>query len=192
MSSQTKQHYTPEEYLALERQAQYKSAYYAGEIFAMAGASRWHNLIVTNVVRELSLQLKGRPCTTYPSDMRVKISATGLYVYPDVTVVCGEAQFEDTQQDTLLNPTLIVEVLSDSTEAYDRGGKFAHYRKLASLMAYVLITQTKPHIEHYVRQPDNRWLLAEADSVHDTIRLPAIDCHLALAEVYDKVDIVVE
>jgi len=192
MSSQTKQHYTPEEYLALERQAQCKSEYYAGEIFAMAGASRWHNLIVTNVVRELSLQLKGRPCTTYPSDMRVKISATGLYVYPDVTVVCGEAQFDDTQQDTLLNPTLIVEVLSDSTEAYDRGGKFAHYRKLDSLMAYVLITQTKPHIEHYVRQPDNRWLLAEADSVHDTVHLPAIDCHLALAEVYDKVDIIVE
>jgi len=192
MSSQTKQHYTPEEYLALERQAQYKSEYYAGEIFAMAGASRWHNLIVANVVGELRSQLKGRPCTTYPSDMRLKISPTGLYAYPDVTVVCGEAQFEDTQQDILLNPTLIVEVLSDSTEAYDRGGKFAHYRKLDSLMAYVLITQTKPHIEHYVRQPDNRWLLSEADSVHDTIHLPAIDCHLALAEVYDKVDIVVE
>lgn len=192
MSSQTKQHYTPEEYLALERQAQYKSEYYAGEIFAMAGASRWHNLIVTNVVRELSLQLKGRPCTTYPSDMRVKISPTGLYAYPDVTVVCGEARFDDTQQDTLLNPTLIVEVLSDSTEAYDRGGKFAHYRKLDSLLAYVLITQAKPHVEHYVRQPDNRWLLSEADSIHDTIHLPAIDCHLALAEVYDKVDIVVE
>ena len=192
MSSQTKQHYTPEEYLALERQAQYKSEYYAGEIFAMAGASRWHNLIVANVVGELRSQLKGRPCTTYPSDMRLKISPTGLYAYPDVTVVCGAARFEDTQQDTLLNPTLIVEVLSDSMEAYDRGGKFAHYRKLDSLMAYVLITQAKPHIEHYVRQPDNRWLLSEADSVHDTIHLPAIDCHLALAEVYDKVDIVVE
>jgi Uma2 family endonuclease len=192
MSSQTKQHYTPEEYLALERQAQYKSEYYAGEIFAMAGASRWHNLIVANVIGELRSQLKGRPCTTYPSDMRVKISPTGLYAYPDITVVCGEARFEDTQQDTLLNPTLIVEVLSDSTEAYDRGGKFAHYRKLDSLMTYVLITQTKPHVEHYVRQPDNRWLLSEADSVHDTIHLPAIDCHLALAEVYDKVDIVVE
>jgi Uma2 family endonuclease len=192
MSSQTQQHYTPEEYLALERQAQCKSEYYAGEIFAMAGTSRWHNLIVTNVLRELSLQLKGRPCTTYPSDMRVKVSPTGLYTYPDVTVVCGEAQFEDNQQDTLLNPTLIVEVLSESTEAYDRGGKFAPYRKLASLMEYVLITQTKPHIEHYVRQSDNRWLLAEADSLQDTLYLPSIDCHLALAEVYDKVDIVGE
>jgi Uma2 family endonuclease len=192
MSSQAQKHYTPEEYLALERQAQCKSEYYAGEIFAMAGASRWHNLIVTNVLRELSLQLKGRPCTTYPSDMRVKVSPTGLYTYPDVTVVCGEAQFEDNQQDTLLNPTLIVEVLSESTEAYDRGGKFAHYRKLTSLMEYVLITQTKPHIEHYVRQPDNRWLLSEVDSLPDAIHLPSIDCHLALAEVYDKVDIVGE
>jgi Uma2 family endonuclease len=192
MSSQVQQQYTPEEYLALERQAQCKSEYYAGEIFAMAGASRWHNLIVTNVLRELSLQLKGRPCTTYHSDMRVKVSPTGLYTYPDVTVVCGEAQFEDNQQDTLLNPMLIVEVVSESTEAYDRGGKFAHYRKLTSLMEYVLITQTKPHIEHYVRQPDNRWLLAEADSLQDTLHLPSIDYRLALAEVYDKVDIVGE
>ncbi len=192
MSSQADKRYTAEEYLALERQAECKSEYYAGDIFAMAGANRWHNLIVTNVVREMSLQLKGRPCTTYPSDMRVKISPTGLYTYPDITVVCSEAQFEDTQQDTLLNPTLIVEVLSESTEAYDRGGKFAHYRKLTSLMEYVLIAQTKPHVEHYVRQPDNRWLLAEADSLHQTLHLPSIDCHLVLAEVYDKVDIVVE
>jgi Uma2 family endonuclease len=192
MSSQAQKHYTPEEYLALERQAQGKSEYDAGAIFAMAGASRWHNLIVANVVGELRSQLKGRPCTTYPSHMRVKISPTGLYTYPDVIVVCGEAQFEDNQQDTWLNPTLIVEVLSESTEAYDRGGKFAHYRKLPSLMEYVLITQTKPHIEHYVRQPDNRWLLSEADSLPNTVHLPSIDCHLALAEVYDKVDIVVE
>ena len=191
MSSQANKRYTAEEYLAVERQAECKSEYYAGDIFAMAGASRWHNVIVANVVGELRSQLKGRPCITYPSDMRVKISPTGLYTYPNVTVVCGEAQFEDTQQDTLLNPTLIVEVLSDSTEAYDRGGKFAHYRKLASLMEYVLIAQTKPHVEHYVRQPDNRWLLAEADSLHQTLHLPSIDCHLVLAEVYDKVDIVV-
>src|SRR5262245_14668281 len=185
MSSQAQQRYTPEEYLALERQAECKSEYYAGEIFAMAGASRWHNLIVANVVGELRAQLKGRPCTTYPSDMRVKVSPTGLYTYPDVSVVRGEARFEDHQQDTLLNPTLIVEVLSESTEAYDRGGKFAHYRKLPSLLEYVLITQTKPHIEHYVRQPDDRWLLGEADNLHHTVHLTSIDCRLTLAEVYD-------
>ena len=190
MSSQTQKRYTPEEYLALERQAEYKSEYYAGEIFAMAGASRWHNLIVTNVVRELSLQLKGRPCTTYPSDLRLRISFTGLYAYPDVTVVCGEALFEDTAQDTLLNPTLIVEVLSESTEAYDRGSKFAHYRKLDSLQEYVLISQTKPYIEHYLRQPEQRWLLTETEGVQSTLQLPSIHCALALSEVYDKVDIV--
>jgi Uma2 family endonuclease len=192
MSSQAQKHYTPEEYLALERQAQCKSEYAAGAIFAIAGASRWHNLIVANLIGERRSRLKGCPCATYPSDMRVKISPTGLYTYPDVTVVCGEAQFEDNQQDTLLNPTLIVEVLSESTEAYDRGGKFAHYRKLPSLMEYVLITQTKPHIKHYVRQPDNRRLLSEANTLHDTIHLSSIDCHLALTEVYDKVDIVAE
>jgi Uma2 family endonuclease len=192
MSSQAQQRYTPEEYLALERQAECKSEYYAGEIFAMAGVSRWHNLIVANVVGEIRSQLKGRPCATYSSDMRLKVSPTALYTYPDATVVCGEAQFEDNQQDTLLNPTSIVEVLSESTEAYDRGGKFAHYRKLASPMEYVLIAQTKPHIEHYVRQPDNRWLLAEADSLSETVYLSSIDCHLAPAEVYDKVDIVAE
>jgi len=188
MSSQADKRYTAEEYVALERQAECKSEYCAGDIFAMAGASRWHNLIVANVIRELSLQLKGRPCTTYPSDMRVKISPTGLYTYPDITVVCSEAQFEDTQQDTLLNPTLIVEVLSESTEAYDRGGKFAHYRKLTSLMEYVLIAQTKPNVEHYVGQPANRWLLAEAASFHQTLHLPSIDCHLVLAEVYDNIN----
>lgn len=192
MPSPAQQHYTAGEYLARERQAECKSEYYAGEILAMAGASRWHNLIVASVIGELSLQLKGRPCTIYPSHMRVKVSPTSLYTYPDVTVVCGEAQFEDLQQNTLLNPTLIVEVLSESTEAYDRGGKFAHYRKLASVMEYVIIAQTKPYIEHYVRQPDNRWLLAEAESLHDIVRLPSINCQLALVEVYDRVEIVGE
>lgn len=192
MSTDAQQHYTPEEYLALERQASCKSEYYAGEIFALAGASRWHNLIVVNVIGELSSQLKGRPATAYPSTMRLKVNSTGLYTYPDVTVVCGKPQFEDAQQDTLLNPTLIVEVLSESTEAYDRGGKFAHYRKLDSLIEYVLIAQTKPHIEHYVRQSDNRWLLEEADNLSATLHLPSIDCRLSLSEVYDKVDIITE
>jgi Uma2 family endonuclease len=189
---EARKHCTPQEYLALERQAPYKSEYYAGEIFALAGASRWHNLIVANVIGELRSQLKGRPCVTYPSGLRVKVDPAGLYTYPDVTVVCGEAHFEDAQQDTLLTPTLIVEVLSESTEAYDRGGKFAHYRKLESLQEYVLISQTKPLIEHYVRQPDHHWLFAEADKLTDTLHLPSIGCHLALSEVYDKVDLVRE
>ncbi len=188
MPLQTKAHFTPEEYLALERKAEYKSEYFAGEIFAMSGASERHNLIVTNIVRELSLQLKRRPCKVYPSDMRVKVSPTGLYTYPDVVVVCGEARFEDAHMDTLLNPTVIIEVLSESTEAYDRGRKFEHYRTLASLSDYLLIAQDRPRIEHYVRQPERRWLLSETNHLADTISIVSIQCDLALTEVYDKVE----
>lgn len=189
MSSQPKTLLTAEEYLSIERQAVYKSEYFAGEMFAMSGASRRHNLIVTNVVGELRAQLKNRPCEVYPSDMRVKIPGTGLYTYPDVVVVCGEAQFEDECIDTLLNPALLVEVLSESTEGYDRGKKSEHYRKLASLTEYLLIAQEQHHLEHYVRQSDNQWLLSETDDLQATIHLPSINCDLALAEVYDKVDL---
>lgn len=188
MSLQPKTHLTPEEYLAIERKAEYKSEYFNGEMFAMAGASERHALIVTNVVAELRGQLRHRPCTVYSTDLRVRVSPTGLYTYPDVIVVCGQAQFADDQKDTLLNPTLIVEVLSESTKDYDRGGKFEHYRSLASLSEYVLIAQDKYHVEHFVRQPDNRWLLSETNRLEDTIHLPSIDCALALIEVYDKVE----
>ena len=189
MSSQPKSHYTPEEYLALERKADYRSEYFAGEIFAMSGASERHNLIVANVVATLHAQFRNRPYKVYPSDMRVKVSATGLYTYPDVVALCDEPQFDDDQKDTLLNPTVLIEVLSPSSEAYDRGGKFEHYRKLSSVTEYVLISQEKPHVEHYVRQPDNQWLLSEASGLPDTIQLPSINCILALSEVYEKVEI---
>jgi Uma2 family endonuclease len=180
---------TPEEYLELERKSPERSEYFAGEIFAMGGASEPHNLVVTNVVAELRGQLKGRPCRTYANDMRVKVSPTGLYTYPDVVVVCGEARFEDAHRDTLLNPTIIFEVLSKSTEAYDRGEKFEHYRKLASLAEYLLISQDKVHVDHYVRQPDQQWLLSESGALEQRVALPAIGCELSLAEVYDKVDL---
>lgn len=186
MSLQPQPRYTPEEYLALERKAAYKSEYFAGEIFAMSGASEQHNLIVVNVAATLHAQFRGRPCRVYANDMRVKVSPTGLYTYPDVVALCSEPQVDDEQKDTLLNPTVVVEVLSPSTEAYDRGDKFEHYRKLASLQEYVLISQEKPHIEHYLRQPDNQWLLSEATGLQDSISLPSINCALMLAEVYDK------
>ena len=141
---------TPEEYLARERRAETKSEYLRGEVFAMAGASRAHNLIASNAAGELRQQLRDRPCEVYPSDMRVKVSPSGLYTYPDVTVVCGEPQFEDAEVDTLLNPKVLVEVLSPSTADYDRGGKFTHYRRLPSLQEYVLISQDRPLVEHYV------------------------------------------
>jgi Uma2 family endonuclease len=133
MSLQTKTYISPEEYLALERKAEYKSEYFAGEMFAMSGASPRHVLIVTNVVAELRSQLKQRPCTVYSTDLRVRVSPTGFYTYPDVVVVCDQPQFADEQRDTLINPTFIVEVLSESTKDYDRGEKFEHYRTLVSL-----------------------------------------------------------
>jgi Uma2 family endonuclease len=179
--------YTPEEYLDLERAAEYRSEYFAGEIFAMAGASREHILIVANLTRELGTQLRGRQCETYPNDMRVKVTESGLYTYPDVAVVCGDPLFEDEEVDTLLNPTVLIEVLSPTTEAYDRGKKFGHYRRLDSLQEYVLIAQDQPRIERYRRQQDQQWLLTETSGLTETVHLEAIDCHLALAEVYDRV-----
>jgi Uma2 family endonuclease len=189
MSSQTKVYYTPEEYLALERQAGYKSEYFDGEIFAMTGASRRHNLVAGNILATLHSQLRKRPCEIYPSDMRVKVSPTGLYTYPDVSVVCGEPMFDDEQRDTLLNPTVLVEVLSKSTASYDRGEKFEHYRKIKSLAEYLVVAQDKYHVEQYTRQPDDRWLLSETDDPQKTIRLSSIECDLALADVYDKVEV---
>src|SRR5437667_1934288 len=130
MSSVAKQNYSAEQYLALEREAEYKSEYINGQIYAMAGASREHIAIATNLIGELHAQLKGRPCRVYNSDMRVRVKPTGMYTYPDVAALCGEPRFDDEQVDTLTNPSVIIEVLSPSTEAYDRRGKFSHYRKL--------------------------------------------------------------
>src|SRR5438105_11912 len=151
MSSLTEGFFTAEQYLALEREADYKSEYVNGQIYAMSGASREHNLIAFNLITALGTQLRGRPCEGYGGDMRVKVSPTGMYTYPDVSVVCGEPHFDDAQLDTLTNPTVIIEVLSPSTELFDRGGKFAHYRTLQSLSDYVLVAQDKMQVEHFVR-----------------------------------------
>ncbi|QQS47650.1 MAG: Uma2 family endonuclease [Acidobacteriota bacterium] len=186
MSSQPKVRITPEEYLAIERQAEYKSEYLNGEVFAMAGGTRQHNTITVNVASSLHTQLRKRQCVVYSSDQRVKVIATGLYTYPDVTVLCGDAEFDD--GDTLTNPTVIIEVLPKSTAGYDRNEKFAHFRKAPSLAEYVLISQSRPHIELYTRQPDGQWLLSESDDPAASIRLVSIDCSLALSEVYEKVD----
>jgi Uma2 family endonuclease len=178
---------TPEEYLAIERKAAHKSEYVNGHVFAMAGASLEHNQITFNIAVELGVQLRGRPCAAYVSDLRVKVTATGLYTYPDVVALCGEAIFEDSAMDTLVNPQVIIEVLSESTEAYDRGEKFAHFRRLPTLTDYVLIAQDKVRVEHYVRQ-DRQWVFSEADEWNDTIHLNSIDCTLALRDIYDKVE----
>jgi Uma2 family endonuclease len=184
-------HYTPQQYLALEREAEYKSELINGQIYAMSGASREHNLIAGNVFGELRSQLKGRPCEAYTSDMRVEVSPTGMYTYPDVTVVCNSPRFEDDHVDTLLNPSVIVEVLSPSTEAYDRGEKFAHYRRLDSLTDYLLVSQDKARVEHFVRHGTrrNQWVLTEISGLDGVLRLASIGCDVSLSEIYARVSI---
>jgi Uma2 family endonuclease len=173
----------------MEREAEFKSEFIDGEIIAMTGASEPHNLITTNIVRELSQQLKNRDCRVYSSDIRVDVRDHNLYAYPDVVVVCGKPNLRDDWLDNLLNPTVIIEVLSKSTESHDRGRKFMKYRRIESLAEYILVAQDSCNVEHYVRQPNDRWMLSEANSLDDTIHLSSIDCHLKMAEVYDKVDL---
>jgi Uma2 family endonuclease len=188
MSAQPQTAYiTPEEYLALERKAEYKSEYFEGEIFAMSGASPEHNQITANVLAEIHAQFKKRLYRVYVNDMRVKVSPTGLYTYPDIVALCDKPRFDDAQKDTLLNPTVLIEVLSDSTANYDRGTKFKHYRTLDSLKEYLLVAQDEYHIEHYIRQANNQWLLSETSNLQEVIELPSINCHLALTDIYDKV-----
>lgn len=181
-------YFTVEEYLARERAADYKSEYFNGEIFAMAGASEPHVLIVNGIMARLYLQLEHRPCKVYSNDMRLKVSPTGLYTYPDVAVVCGEAQFDDGELDTLLNPTLIVEVLSNSTESYDRTTKFEHYSKLESLQEYLLVARNRPRVELFTKQDEGRWILAAFENLEDVVQLASIGCELALKDIYRKID----
>lgn len=186
MSTQPKAYLTPEEYLAFERGAEYKNEYVDGEVFAMTGASREHNLITINLGREVTQQLRGRPCEAYASEMRVRIPGRG-YMYPDLVIVCDEPRFEDGHLDTLLNPTVIVEVLSESTERYDRGKKFSLYRTIESLAEYVLVAQDEYRVEQYVKQPDARWLLSDHRSPGDVVELASVRCAFALRDVYEKV-----
>lgn len=187
MSALPRQKWTPEEYLAFERASDQRHEFLDGEVVAMAGANERDNLITGNTYATLHAQLRRRPCLVYPSDMRVQVSPTGLYTYPDITVVCATPKFEDEHRDTLLNPTVIIEVLSSSTESYDRGKKFQHYRHLDSLQEYVLISQDSYRIERYTRQPDNQWLLADVSESDGILELSSIQCTLAAADVYEKV-----
>ncbi|MBI4658232.1 MAG: Uma2 family endonuclease [Verrucomicrobia bacterium] len=178
---------TESEYLEIERRAEIKSEFFDGEMFAMSGGTRWHSLIATNLAREFGNRLKGHRCVPYNADLRVKVVATGLLTYPDLTVVCGEPQLLDDEMDTLLNPAVVVEVLSDSTEAYDRGKKFEHYRQIPSLLEYLLVSQKEPRMEQFVRQESGFWLLREAASLDASIELPSLKISVALAEVFANV-----
>jgi Uma2 family endonuclease len=188
MASEPLQRLSPQDYLAFERQAEAKHEYVGGEVFAMAGASANHNLIVAHLVSQLDLQMLDRPCRVYPSDLRVAVAAEGPFYYPDVVALCDEPRFLDDETDTLLNPAVVIEVLSPSTEAFDRGLKFAHYRTIASLREVVFVAQGTVRVEHFVRQPDGHWLLSDHSTPEAVVELPSLECHLALSRIYDKVE----
>lgn len=189
MSVLSQLHPTFDDWLANEREdTERRTEYVRGEVFAMAGGSREHNLIVTNIVRELGNQFKGRSCCVYAGDLKVRIEAADVGAYPDVMAICGEHRYPDERRDVVTNPTLIIEVLSDSTEAYDRGNKFAYYRTLSSLQTYLLVAQDRVCVELYVRTDDGAWMLRSYEALARMVPLTAVDAELSLAEVYDKVE----
>lgn len=186
MSSLPSYYLSPEEYLAIERQAEYKSEYVDGVIYAMAGGSERHNLIAANLIISIGVQIKNRPCRVYPSDLKVRVPNSKRFFYPDVSVVCGETRFADDERDVILNPIVIIEVLSESTAAYDRGKKFLSYQQIDSLQEYLLVSQDEVIVEHYIRQSNETWLYAKAIGLEETILLPSIECEVRLRDVYDK------
>lgn len=179
--------WTESEYLAFERQGDTRHEFIDGHVLAMSGASREHNLITSSTHFSLYGQLRGKGCELYQGDMRVHVPATRAYTYPDLVVVCGKPEFIDENVDTLLNPTLIIEVLSPSTESYDRGKKFQNFWQIESLKEYVLIASDQPRIESFTRQGATKWLLTAAVGLEQTITLTSIGCTLSLAEVYEQV-----
>jgi Uma2 family endonuclease len=187
MSTKPEHRYSEEEYLAIERASDTKNEYLDGIIYAMGGASAAHVQIVGNVAGELRSRLRDTPCLVYSTDLRVRVTRDGLYAYPDVLVVCGKPEFVDDELDTLTNPLLIVEVLSDSTKNYDRGEKFERYRSNPGFREYVLIAQDKVHVERYVRQADGTWVLHETNELEEEIELTSVGCRLPVSEIYFKV-----
>ena len=188
MSALPKRFFTPEEYLALECAAEYKSQYVAGEIFAMSGAQPVHVLITTNITVALGSRFRGRACNVFNSDMRVAIPGGDLYTYPDLSALCGEAHFDGVNPPCLLNPQVIIEILSPSTEAFDRGEKFARYRRLDSLGDYVLVAADRMRVEHHWLQPSGVWQPEEHNRPAHVLRLTSVDCEVPLAEIYERID----
>ncbi len=191
MTALPKRHLSEEAYLAIERSAESKTEYWDGEMYSMAGAGATHGRIVWNVGATLHAQFKGRPRTGYTSDMRVRVADSGLYTYPDVIALCGDAEYLDERCDTLLNPQLVVEVLSPTTAAYDRGEKLRRYRQLASLTDYVLISQDRLLVEHWHREVamPHVWTPLEYSRLSDRVQLAALNAELTLSDIYDKVEL---
>lgn len=189
MASIVTRRVTPEEYLELERAAEFRHEYRDGEIVAMSGASRWHVRIVSNLVAELGTQFRETACNVYPIDLRVSADASRLFTYPDVIITCGEEKFLDKHFETLLNPVVLIEVLSPSTKSYDRGEKFRRYRTLESLREYLLVAQDEMHIEHWTRQSDGNWTKTEFRNPDEIIKLVSVGAELRVTEVYRKVEL---
>ncbi|HKH46256.1 MAG TPA: Uma2 family endonuclease [Thermoanaerobaculia bacterium] len=183
----TRSYLSAEEYLALDRSSDVRSEYIDGEMVAMAGGSWEHSLIIGNALAELKQQLRGGPCTAHASDLRVQ-APNGLRTYSDVVVVCGEPAFADEHRDTVTSPKLIIEVLSPTTESYDRGRKFESYRTIPFLEEYVLISQERPRVERFLRQPDSSWLFIEVAGLPEAIALPSLGCRLSLEAIYEGVE----
>jgi Uma2 family endonuclease len=188
MTTQTVTHVTPDEYLAAERLSDYRSEYLDGGVYPMTGGSVNHIRITASLTTELVIQLRGRKCDVLPINMKVRPPDSKKFFYPDVSVVCGELQFHDDRKDIILNPDLLIEVLSPSTEAFDRGAKFRAYQTIESLKEYVLVSQNEPLIEQYVRNGEGKWTYAVAEGLESSLALPSIECTLSLSAVYDKVD----
>jgi Uma2 family endonuclease len=188
MSTQPKPYLTPEQYLEIERAAEYKSEYFNGEMFAMAGGSVNHAMIAGDLSRILGEQLRGRSCTIVGSDLRLRVSPEGLYTYPDIVVFCGKPQLADPRKDMIIDATVIIEVLSPSTENYDRGFKFEQYRRIASLKDYIVFAQNRVHVEQNTRQDDGAWMLRETSDMNAVIQLPSIECSFRVAEAYERVE----
>jgi Uma2 family endonuclease len=180
--------FTPEEYLILERGSPEKSEYLHGEIYAMAGGSPEHSAIVVNLTSEVRGQLRGKPCQAFSNDLKVRTSAEGLYAYPDLSIVCGEPQYHDEHRDVLTNPTVVFEVLSPSTEDYDRNRKFLAYQTCGTLTDYVLIAQDEPRADYYARQGEDKWLLSTVKGLDGMLSIVSVDCVIRLAELYERVE----
>jgi Uma2 family endonuclease len=187
MSAHAHPSLTPEQYLEIERCAEFRSEYYNGRMYAMSGGTYGHWLIIANLVAELRAALKMNPCAVGASDLRLRVSPGGLYTYPDVVVVCGEPKFADDRKDTLLHPSFVAEVLSPSTEAYDRGFKSAQYRTLESLQEYALVSQAEPRIEVFRRQASGGWLLSEFAGLNSICRFESLGHQIALADIFERV-----
>jgi Uma2 family endonuclease len=186
-SAQPEPYIRPDEYLTLERGAEFKSEYLNGVIYAMAGSSPEHSAITANVTIALGAALRGTPCQLFTSDLKVATSPTGLFAYPDLSLVCEEPRFHDEHRDVLTNPSVIIEVLSPSTEAYDRGRKFVQYQRLASLTDYLLIAQDEPRVEHFRRQEGGEWLYSKVEGLGSTLPVASLGVTLPLSEVYERI-----